>query len=666
MIVGDVRRPLLMLLGAVGFVLLVACANVANLLLARGSARHGELAVRAALGAGRGAADAAAGHRGGRARLAGGALGLVLAYWGTEALVAAQPADIPRLDEIGLDGTVVLFTLGVALLTSLVFGMVPALQATSAHLTRALREGGRGGAGRAAHRVRAALVVAEMALAVVLLTGAGLLIRSFVELTRVHPGFEPHGAMAFRLTLQGEHYQRGEQIRNRVADLEERLRALARRDGRRVDHRAAAQRPRRDDRLRRRRRAAAAAGRQPGDCGRQRDARLLPRDRRAAAARPRLLTIAIIRPRRRSALINEAGASVVPRSGSDRQAREHRRPAWKSSASSAMCCSAIRASRRCRSCSCRTRSARRDRCGSSFAPAAIRSRSPARSASRSARSIRTCRVAEFIPLDELVARSVARPRFYTSLLTLFAAVALALAATGIFGVMSYTVAQRAREISIRMALGARTADVLRTVVGRALALAGVGVALGIVAALALGRVIQSQLFGVGVFDPLTLAAVIVVLFVSAGAGEFASGAPRRRRRSGERVPPELVSRPGLDTSPRPDAQVSDRVTEKEAPEEFLVNLSGATATQERDGSWITDRRIGVASSTPRRVTPIDVVGISSIVARQLGGGQRLQRDGKPRGAHHERSRRLDLARKQMSSSVTHTTHRVDWARCAAR
>ena len=134
-------------------------------------------------------------------------------------------------------------------------------------------------------------------------------------------------------------------------------------------------------------------------------------------------------------------------------------------------------------------------------------------------------LADVTPLDEMVARSVARPRFYTSLLTLFAGVALALAATGIFGVMSYTVAQRAREISIRMALGARTADVLRAIVGRAMALAAAGVVLGIAAALALGRVIQSQLFGVGLFDPLTLGAVILVLFLSAGA---ASVLPARR------------------------------------------------------------------------------------------------------------------------------------------
>jgi putative ABC transport system permease protein len=134
-------------------------------------------------------------------------------------------------------------------------------------------------------------------------------------------------------------------------------------------------------------------------------------------------------------------------------------------------------------------------------------------------------VGEFTPLDQIVARSVARPRFYTSLLALFAGVALALAATGIFGVMSYTVAQRAREISIRMALGARAIDVLRTIVGHALVLAGIGVVLGTAAAFALGRVIQNQLFGVGVFDPLTIVAVMVVLF---GSAAMASLLPARR------------------------------------------------------------------------------------------------------------------------------------------
>ena len=227
MIVGDVQRPLLVLLGAVGFVLLVACANVANLLLARGSARHGELAVRAALGAGRARLVRQLITEAVVLAMFGGILGLMLAYWGTGALIAARPADLPRLDQIGLDATVVMFTLGAAIFTGLIFGMVPALQATNEHLLRGLQESGRaGGGGRRAHRMRSALVVAEMALAVILLTGSGLLIRSFIELTRVNPGFQPEGAMAIRVTFQGELYKGGEQIRNRVSEIDDRLRGL--------------------------------------------------------------------------------------------------------------------------------------------------------------------------------------------------------------------------------------------------------------------------------------------------------------------------------------------------------------------------------------------------------------------------------------------------------
>ena len=182
-----------MLLGAVGFVLLVACANVANLLLARGSARHGELSVRAALGAGRArlvrqliTEAIVLGLAGGGARPGARLLRA------PSALIAAKPADLPRLDRIGLDGTVVMVTLGAAVLTGLVFGMIPALQATNEHLLRGLQESGRSaGGGRRANRMRSALVVAEMTLAVILLTGSGLLIRSFIELTRVDPGFQP-------------------------------------------------------------------------------------------------------------------------------------------------------------------------------------------------------------------------------------------------------------------------------------------------------------------------------------------------------------------------------------------------------------------------------------------------------------------------------------------
>ncbi len=223
---GDVRRPLLVLLGAVGFVLFVACANVANLLLARASARQAELAVRSALGAG-------------RIRLvrqllteavvlgaAGATLGLAIAYVATRALVAMQPADLPRLDEVSVNGFVVSVTFAIAIVTSLAFGVLPALQFSGRRLPGALRQSTRGAAGGGGQRVRAVLVVAEMAVAVVLLVGAGLLIRSFVQLTSVDPGFRPDQALSFRVALQSAKYREDAPTRLRVAEFEERLRAL--------------------------------------------------------------------------------------------------------------------------------------------------------------------------------------------------------------------------------------------------------------------------------------------------------------------------------------------------------------------------------------------------------------------------------------------------------
>ena len=526
MIVGDVERPLLVLLGAVGFVLLVACANVANLLLARGSARHGELAVRAALGAGRARLVRQLITEAVVLGLFGGVLGLMVAYWGTNALIAAKPADLPRLDEIGLDRTVVLFTLGAAIVTGLIFGMVPALQATNAHLLRGLQESGRaGGGGRRAHRMRSALVVAEMALAVILLTGSGLLIRSFIELTRVNPGFQPEGAMAIRVTFQGELYKGGEQIRNRVNEIEERLRALPGVTavavgtvlplggvGALLDF------------------AVDGAPPPPPDVNQEiAVANVSPDYFRAIGAplqRGRVFTTLDHEKAPQVALFNEAAAKKwfpnedpigrrVLSGGAPHEVVGIVRDVLQRNPGQPAVPQMFKpyAQRTSRSVRVIVR-AQGD--ALALAPAVrdqIRSLDP------------NLPLADVVPLNEMVSRSIARPRFYTSLLTLFAAVALALSATGIFGVMSYTVAQQSKEIGIRIALGAGTADVLRSVVGRALTLAGIGVVAGVIAALALGRMIRTQLFGVEVFDPITLASVIAVLI---GTAAIASLWPARR------------------------------------------------------------------------------------------------------------------------------------------
>ena len=536
-IVGEVRRPLYVLFGAVAFVLLVACANVANLQLARVSARQEEFAVRTALGAGRGRLVRQLLTESVMLGLAGGLVGLVIAWWGTQALIAAQPADIPRLDEIGLDRTVVFFTILTSLLTGIAFGVFPALQATAGSHMSALREGGRGGVGRGTHRVRSTLVVAEMALAVVLLMGAGLLIRSFVEMTRVDPGFRPEQAMAFRLVLQGERYGTADQILNQAGAVMERLAALPgvttvgatstlplNGRGALVDFTVDGSPP------------------PPNVNAEIGMASVTPDFFRVIGttiARGRGFNEGDVAPAPRVAVINQAAADLwFP--GVD--------PIGK-----------------------RPRAAGTEREIVGIVPDVLQ-RSPGQPAlpqmyvplaQRTTRSLRfiirgsgdpaslvptiRAQVAELdpnlplvepVPLAKLVTEAMARPRFYTSLLTLFAAIALVLAAIGIFGVLSYLVAQRAREISIRMALGAQATGVIRMIVRHAMTLAILGVVVGGVGAIALGRVLRSQLYGVGIADPVTFAGVIAVLLGSSAAASYL---PARRAAA---VDPANVLREG--------------------------------------------------------------------------------------------------------------------------
>jgi putative ABC transport system permease protein len=527
-IVGDVRRPLFVLLGAVGFVLLVACANVASLLLARGSARHGELSVRAALGAGRFRLIRQLVTESLLLGVIGGAIGLGLAYWSTSALIAARPADLPRLEHIRLDGTVALFTFGAAMLTSFVCGVVSAMQATADHLLRGLQPGGRSQGGRPrTQRLRAALVVAEMALAVVLLTGAGLMIRSFVALTDVDPGFQPGGAVSVRVSFQGADYQEDEAIRARLSLLLERLRALPgvtavaagntlplSGEGAINDF------------------AVDGAAPPPPDVNQEIAVASITPDYFEAIGAPlkrgRLFTNLDQPDTAAVALLNEAAVKrwfpnedpigkrvlsggpreVVGIVGDVRQ-RSPGLPAIPqlfvpySQGTSRTVRIVVRA----------------DADPLALAPSIreqIRRLDP------------NLPLADAVPLQDTVARAVARPRFYMSLLALFAAVALALSATGIFGVMSYSVAQQSKEIGIRMALGARASEVVRSVVGRALALAGGGVVIGIAASLALGGVIRNQLFGVTVFDPATIAAATIVLLASAAMASLLPAARAAR------------------------------------------------------------------------------------------------------------------------------------------
>jgi predicted permease len=520
LMVGDVRRPLFLLLGAVGFVLLVACANVANLLLARGSARHGELSVRAALGAGRLRLIRQLVTESILLGLIGGALGLMLAFWGMKALIAARPADLPRIDEIRLNGTVVVFTFGAALLTSFVFGLVPALQSTHEHLLRGLQESGRSsGGGRRTRRLRSTLVVAEMALAVILLTGAGLLIRSFLALTHVDPGFQPEGAMAVRVTFLGAQYQNGDQIRSRVDQLIERLRVLPG-----VTAVAGASVLPLSGAGALNDFAVDGAPPPPPDVNQEIAVGTITPDYFKAIGTPlkrgRLFTELDHAKAPPVALINEAG---VRKWFPDQDPVGRRVLSGGPREIVGVVADVLQ------------RTPGQPAIPQLFLPYAQRTNRTVRIVVRAAGdpltlapSIReqiraldpNLPLAQPAALAETVTRSIARPRFYMSLLTLFAAVALMLAATGIFGVMSYSVAQQSKEIGIRMALGARAGDVLRSVVGQALGLAGMGVAVGVIVAVMMGGVIRNQLFGVTIFDPTTLASVIAVLMLSAAAASL--------------------------------------------------------------------------------------------------------------------------------------------------
>ncbi len=519
-IIGAVRQPLLILLATVGVVLLVACANVANLLLARASARQGELAVRAALGGGRGRLVRQLLTEASVLGLAGGVGGLAIAYWSTRALVVVQPAGMPRLDEVDLNGTVLLFALAVTLVTSLVFGTVPALKATRGGLIRALREDARGGGG--GHRTRATLVVAEVALTVALLMGAGLLIRSFVEMTRVNFGFQSEQVMAFRL-MQGSNAVGPESV-NRVNELLVSLGTLPGISSVGATTELPLSGPTSIYGF-----DVVDAPPPPADVNREIHFASVTPGYFQTIGTPlrsgRFFTDRDNAPAPHVALVNEAAVRLwFP--GED-PVGKHVRTGVELEVIGVVADvlqsypgEPVRPQL--------------------FAPHAQLQSGPLRFVLRTtvdpstlAAAIRAevsafdpdLAIAEFISLDGLVATSVARPRVFAALMTLFASVALTLAAVGIFGVTSYTVVQRTHEISIRMALGATAADVLLMIVGRTLALAGGGVMLGVAAGAGLGRVIQSELFGVGSLDPVAVGAAVLVLAATAvGASAF----PARR------------------------------------------------------------------------------------------------------------------------------------------
>ena len=531
-IVGDVRGKLLVLLAGVGFVLLIACANVANLLLARSAARRGEIAVRIALGAGRGRLVRQFLTESAILGLLGGGAGLLLALYGTEVLVALKPQGIPRLDGVGVDGTVVAFTLGLSLLTGLLFGLVPALQLTRPGLVEELKEGGRGTqGGRRSARTRGALVLAQTALAVMLLAAAGLLLRSFLLLQGVDPGFEKGQALVFRVSVPGSAYDdaRAVVFYDRLL---ERMRAIP-----------GVQQ------------AGAVMGRPMGGLGFGFSFEVdgwpeaLPGQAPVMETRVatpdyfRAMGIPLLRGRAFTAADRAGSPQVVVLSESGvRKFFPNEDPMGK-----------------------RIQlgwGLGEDRFAGGTVVGIVRdvkhfgldeeeepeiylphAQTPMKSmdvvlrtavAPTSVLSAVRREVAALDPnvpvfkvetLEEVVGQSVSQPRFYTLLLGIFAAVALALAGIGIFGVTAYGVAQRTRELGIRMALGATAGEVVGLVVRQGMRVAAAGVALGLVGALLATRALRSMLFGVGAGDPITLVGVTAFL---AAVALLACWIPARR------------------------------------------------------------------------------------------------------------------------------------------
>ena len=528
-VVGDVKAELLVTFAVVGFVLLIACANVANLLLVRATTRKKEMAIRAALGAG--------GRRIARQMLTeslllsamGTSLGLVLAMWGTGAFVKLSPREFPRLTDVSLDARVFLFAALLAVLTGLLFGLAPALRVSRVDLTEAMREGGGSGAVTQRATLRNALVVGEVALALVLAAGAALLMKSLFGLTAVHPGFDPHNVLTFRVDLPSTRYplpQRIEFYRQLMA----RLKALPAVES-----------------------ASAIAGLPLGGegmaCSFEIEGRptlkgeyfdtdfhsvatgyfqtmkipfLQGRDfteRDDLKATPVVIinqTLARrffpnanpigkrIRPRisngYREAPLREIVGVVADVKGRG-LARAPEPDAYVPEAQSGMVLTGVVRSR-------------------------IDPRGVVGMVRAEVRALdRELPLYDVLTLDQYLATAVSDRRFNASLVGLFATLALLLTAIGIYGVVSYTVAQRTHEIGVRMALGARQSDALRLILTQGLFLALVGVVAGLIGALVLTRFLASLLYGVKPDDPATFITVSLLLM---GVALLASYIPARR------------------------------------------------------------------------------------------------------------------------------------------
>jgi putative ABC transport system permease protein len=527
---GEIRTPLLVLFGAVVFVLLIACANVANLLLARAAARQKDIAIRSALGASRNRLIRQLLTESVVLASLGGALGLLIALWGMDLLLALAPKDMVSMAGVGINYPVLGFTLLVSMLTGLIFGLVPAMEASRPNLNETLKEGGRSGAsGERQHRVRNIFVVAEIAMSLILLIGSGLMIRSFARLQSVNPGFNPDNLLTVRLLLPSSKYRDDQQritffrqalgriqsmpgVRSAGAISFLPFTTLGAATGFTIEGQP-----------------APAAGQKPTLDVRVCDpnyfqtmgiplikGRTFSEKEATEVSHVVIISEAMARDYfpgedpigkrvRIEMMENPAPCEIIgivgdsKHQGLDIEPRAMSYWPHPELAYSAM-----------------TIVARTEGDPLSYT-SAVQSAVQAMDKDQPLADVRT--------MGQWLSDSVARPRFSTLLLSIFAAVALVLAMVGIYGVMSYSVTQRTREIGIRMALGANRVDVMRMVVGQGMILALIGIGCGLGASVALTRVLAGLLFGVSATDPATFGLISAAL---AGVALLACAVPARR------------------------------------------------------------------------------------------------------------------------------------------
>jgi len=517
-LVGSVRPSLIVLLVAVGFVLLIACANVASLLLARATAREKEIAIRRALGASSGRLARQLLTESLLLSFVGGAIGVIVAAWCMPLLRLAAPETVPRIEEVRMDGFVLLFSVAICALTGIAFGLVPAWQVTRRDLHDTLKEGGRGTSeGGRGGRARRLMVIAEVAVALMLVTGSGLLIRSFVQLLRVNPGFDASNVMTFPISLPTTRYATGPQRAEFFRKVLERVKALPNIESAGLSSYL----------------PLAGADRYVFFCPEGQVCQGIGKDPLIALWQitPGFLETMRI-PLLRGRTFTEqdiAGAQpvvIINQTVADRYF-PHQDPIGKTLENS------------------------RDKIPLQIigvvADMKFSSLSTAnfvqmyqpyqqnpwmimtlvvRSNSAAAPLISAVRekisgldpdlpVADIQPMEKVVSLSVGQPRLLTGLVGAFAGFALLLAAVGIYGVMAYSVSQRAHEMGIRMALGAAPGDIFRLVVGQGMRLVLAGIAIGFLASLALTRLMATVLFATSAHDPVTFTVVAVILIAVA-------------------------------------------------------------------------------------------------------------------------------------------------------